>query len=167
MLFRLYRPQDQAACLEIFDSNCSAYFDVAERGDFEGFLQGQRHAYAVFESDGDAIIACGGYSRTHLPAYAHLRWGMVHRAHQGQGIGRQLLQKRLRELSNDRSVTLVKAFTSTQAKGFYERAGFVLQSILPGALGHGFDLCELDYRLGPALADADPSADSQDPLRRG
>jgi len=167
MWFRRYRPQDHAACLEIFDGNCPVYFDVAERSDFEGFLQGQRHAYGVVESNTGAVIACGGYSRTHLPDYAHLRWGMVHRDYQHQGVGRYLLKMRLQEVSNDHSITLVKVFTSAQVKGFYEREGFVLQSILPGALGHGFDLCELNYHLSPALAAADPSADSQDPPRRG
>ena len=143
------------------------YFGLAERSDFDGFLLGKRHACGVVESSNGEVIACGGYSRTHLPTYAHLRWGMVHRDHQHQGVGRYLLKMRLQELSNDHSITLVKVFTSAQVKEFYERAGFLLQSVRPGALGHGFDLCELDFRLSPSLRIPDLLTDSQDPQRRG
>jgi acetyltransferase (GNAT) family protein len=113
---RAYSPADRAACLAVFDSNTPRFFDLAERRDFETFLDAVDCSYFVMEHDG-AIAGCGGYAIAVDTSLASLVGGMVRADLHKLGLGRFLLLYRLREITKAGGVQLVRLGTGFKATG--------------------------------------------------
>src|SRR5438445_173336 len=94
MRIRAYQPGDQAACLAILRSNLERHFSPGDDVEFPRFLANLPGWYGVVELDNGPIGACGGIALD--GAVAALTWGMVEAGRHGQGIGRFLLNERLR-----------------------------------------------------------------------
>jgi hypothetical protein len=143
---------DQPACLATFDSNTPDFFAVHERAEFAAFLGWVTDPYFVVIDPAGRPIACGGYF-TPSPAVAVLIWGMVHRDHHRQGIGRFLLIERLQRICQKPEVTAVKIDTSQHSAPFFAQFGFVADKITPDGFGPGLDTVVMILELNPARRD--------------
>jgi len=152
ILSRRYRPGDRTACLAIFDSNTPPFFAPEERAEFGRFLETLERAgwpYLVLTRAG-RVVACGGLIVEAEPSRASFTWGMVDRAHHGQGLGTRLTQARLalaRELPGIAELVLA---TSQHSRGFYEGIGFTAQCLTPDGFGPGLDRWDMILRLDEA-----------------
>jgi predicted GNAT family N-acyltransferase len=120
--FRPYAPADEAACLEIFDSNTPPFFDPSERPDFVNFLERLPCPFFVLEQDGQ-VVACGGYG-TQENGDIVLAWGMVRRDLHKNGLGSLLLVKRIKRILEEDPQTRIVIDTSQHSCAFFERHGF-------------------------------------------
>jgi len=149
--FATYTPEHRTQCLAAFDTLVPDYFLQHERPDFEAFLtQVEANiisgAYLVARARQD-VVACGGVSLAPSDASgralslneAGLTWAMVRRGQHGRGLGRALLRARLAWLRQHAPhVTHALIMTSHVTAGFYERAGFRTERVIPDAFGPGF-----------------------------
>lgn len=142
---RDYAPADRAACLAVFETNVPDFFAAAEREELEAFLRDPSGPYLVLEDDDGRIVACGGYAVEPGSETADLCWGMVARDRQGAGLGRWLTEARLARIRRDAAVREVALRTSQHTRGFYERMGFVTESVVADGFSPG--LHRYDMRL--------------------
>lgn len=154
MPIRRYEARDRAACLAIFDSNCPPFFDPSERALLEGWLdaleQGRlRHAtslaeeFLVLERDG-VVLACGGFYVLRTPRRASMAWGMVHREHHREGLGRELLVHRIELLRSSHPGHVIALDTSQHTAPFFERLGFRVMATKPDGYGPGLDRIDME-----------------------
>lgn len=144
--FREYHATDLAAALAIFDSNIPDFFTAGERDAFEDFLLNLPGPYFVVECV-DKVVACGGYALVPDEHRADLCWGMVDRRVHGQGIGRFLTELRLEAARRDPRVRRVILNTSQHTRAFYEKLGFVTESVTRDGFAPGLDRCDMLLQL--------------------
>lgn len=148
---RLYRPDDRAACLRAFDSNVPKFFDVAERADFEDYLDSlpeRSHGrYFVAVDAAGAVQGSAGYALNERGDSADFCWAMVRREQHRSGYGRVLLEARLAAIRAEGGVRDVRLSTSQHAAGFYQRFGFVTVRLVPGGFAPGIDRCDMQLPL--------------------
>lgn len=145
---RDYRPTDLEACLAVFDSNVGDSFAAAERAEFVQFLGNLPGPYWVLEDEDGRVVGCGGYARREDGVTVDLCWGMVARAHQGQGLGRSLAVERIERVRAEGGVRHVRLATSQLTTGFFERLGFVLENRTPDGFAPGIDCCDMRLDCG-------------------
>ena len=144
---RPYRRADREACLRVLDSNVPEYFLPSDRDEVASFLDrldemGVR--YFVIEDDAARIVACGGVAVDETTKDARMCWGMVERALHRQGIGRALLEYRLREGKAMGAKTASLA-TISKVEGFFAHEGFSFTSGEDDHYGPGMH--RRDYRI--------------------
>ena len=127
---REYRAEDREACLRVLDSNVPEYFLASDREEVGSFLDrldemGAR--YFVVENDEDRLVACGGVAVDDTTKDARMCWGMVERSLHRQGIGRMLLEYRLRE-GRAMGAKTASLATISKVEGFFAREGFAFTS---------------------------------------
>ena len=144
---RDYAAADRPSCLAIFDSNVPDSFTAPERLEFEAFLDDLLGPYFVVTDESGSVVACGGYAVEPGTTRADLCWGMVLRGRQREGLGRVLTQLRLNRIVADDRVTEVALRTSHLTLSFYERFGFVVESVVPDGIASGQDLCQMRLRI--------------------
>lgn len=142
---RVYRPDDRAACMAVFDSNVPRYFHPGEAPEFSAFLDHQADRYLVV-CDGNQVVGCGGFSISDDGRQASLCWGMVRRDRHGQRIGERLLQARLAAIATT-GARSVRLSTSPHTAGFYRRCGFEVMDVEPDGLAPGLDAVEMRLSL--------------------
>ncbi|GAA0645912.1 GNAT family N-acetyltransferase [Brevundimonas lenta] len=142
-LARPYRDTDREDCLRLFDSNSPTYFDQTERPDYEAFLD-DGWPYQVIERDG-RVVACGGHA-IEPDGSASLCWGMVDGSLHRQGVGDALTRARI-VAARAAGAKAIRLDTSQLTTGFYERYGFVVQSVIPNGYAPGKDRCEMRLEL--------------------
>ena len=147
VIARDYSLADRPICLALFASNVPESFTVAERSDFERFLDNLPGPYMVLTDKSGLAIACGGYAVNPGTSCADLCWGMVHRDRQREGIGRLLTELRLKRIQADSGVTEIVLRTSHVTAPFYERLGFVVEDLRLNGIALGLHLCTMRLRL--------------------
>lgn len=148
MRVRDYTAADRGVCLAVFQSNVPAFFVPAERDEFASFLDELPGPYLMIEDEGGRVVGCGGYALEPGTTQASFCWGMVARERHGTGLGRLLLHERMARIRSDPSVTVVALHTSHHTRGFYERAGFVTERVVPDGYAPGLDRCDMRLVLG-------------------
>jgi RimJ/RimL family protein N-acetyltransferase len=146
---RLFRPEDFAACLAIFDSNVPKFFAAEERAEFIHHLQNmtiEDYPYIVLMRGGK-VVACGGLFLDWKNRQANLCWGMVDRPLHGQGLGSELTEVRLDFAQGLSGFDRLILETSQHTRGFYEGFGFVVLDIVPDGFAAGLDRVEMALRL--------------------
>jgi GNAT superfamily N-acetyltransferase len=68
---------------------------------------------------------------------------MVHASHHRKGIGRRLLQERLRWIAGQPGIELIRVATTKLVAGFYECNGFTTFSVEADYYGTRLDRCDL------------------------
>ena len=134
MRIRQFRPADRAACLALFDSNVPEYFQTTERHAFETFLdspdllpprlrehRGPLGRFYVVEND-EGIVGCGGWYFD--GNVAGLSWGIVRRSLHRRGLGRFLLEERLKDIRAGGRASSARVRTVPSVQGFFEHADF-------------------------------------------
>ncbi len=136
-----FAPEDKHNCLKLFDGNQLPYFAVEERPKFEQFLDklAPPYFYFVVRGEAEAIIACGGIKLDLPNNLARLRWDMVRRECQGQGVGTFLTKARLWLLCQIPEVELVCLGTSQHSHKFYEKMGFSTLQVKANGIAPGLD----------------------------
>jgi GNAT superfamily N-acetyltransferase len=147
---RAWRPADRAACLDVFESNVPRWFRRHERIEFAAFLDALPGPFLVVEATGGPVVACGGWARRPGTAIADLCWDMVARPLHGEGLGRLLVEERLRRIRLEGNVREVALNTSQHTVGFYETFGFVVERVEPDGYAPGLDRCDMRLVLAPA-----------------
>jgi ribosomal protein S18 acetylase RimI-like enzyme len=123
------------------------FFATSEQADYREFLDELPGPYLVVLGDDGTIIACGGYAVSEGSRRADLCWGMVRREDQRRGIGRLLLEERLRRIAAEPSVGSVRLDTSQHTRAYYEKAGFRVDRVVPDGYAPGYD--RYDMTLAP------------------
>ena len=145
MQIRSYAPGDRTACLDILRSNVPAYFAASDEVEFARFLDELRAKFWVVDADGQ-IRACGGLAAHYPePDMATLCWGMVALNFQRQGIGKALLEFRMRIVATQYpAITRLRINTTQVVRAFYEHHGFAAVRVAPGGYGPGLDHVVMD-----------------------
>jgi N-acetylglutamate synthase-like GNAT family acetyltransferase len=141
MEIREYQSSDQSACLNIMRSNIPEYFHECDLADFAVFLENLPGPFFVIIDPEEGLIACGGIAlgRT-SPTEAVLCYGMVAETRLHQGIGLELLRKRLDFfLPSAHQIERIVVNTTQKPEGFFRKFGFsVVERELDG-FGSGLD----------------------------
>jgi ribosomal protein S18 acetylase RimI-like enzyme len=138
---------DQAACLEIYDSNAERFFSPGDRDQFLSFVESPPGFFGVLCDDAGRVLGCGGIGIRPGTRDAVLMWGMIHAAWHGKGLGRLLLQERLRRLTDMPDAERVVLHTSGETIGFYRRQGFRIVEHVPDDYRPGLDRYTLELRV--------------------
>ncbi len=146
---RPYQPADFQQCIAIFASNTPPYFAPHEQAEFAEFLQKNSDPYFVVTTEDNTIIGCGGYYLYAAQPIAGLTWGMIANTHHGTGAGRFLLLVRLQQLCETTNVATVVIVTSQYTYRFFEKVGFVIETITPDGFGVGLDKYKMALHLRP------------------
>ena len=142
MLVRPYETADRTDCLRAFDSNTPDYFLPQERIQFEQFLDRLPGPYFVIV-DNDDVVACGGIATGRVAGQADVCWTIVHRDHQGHGVGSFLITACVAELLALEPLQSARLETSQHTRAFFERSGFKAVAVVPNGLGPGLDRVEM------------------------
>ena len=143
MEIRDYKHGDRAACLEIFDSNLPRFFAPDERSLFVAFLDTTLPGPFLVMMEEGRIIGCGGYRPRGDNGEVGLCWGMVHREHHGEGLGRRLLEARIARAEQDGQVRCILLETSQHCEGFFQHMGFETTEVKTDGLGPGLDQVDM------------------------
>ncbi|MDQ3141217.1 MAG: GNAT family N-acetyltransferase [Bacteroidota bacterium] len=143
LLIREYLISDKRLLVEILKLSVPDFFGESEVADFEEYIDHEVESYFVIESD-EVIIGGGGLNFFDNKSTARISWDFINPAFHGKGIGQKLLKYRIDIL---KSMTIDSIFvrTSQLAYGFYEKNGFVLQSITKDYWAPGYDLYDMKY----------------------
>ena len=140
LAFRLYDPSQIEICLNLFDSNCPAFFAMEERRDYLDFLSARPLNYFL-GLDGDKVVCAFGYSAT-SDEYPSLNWIMVAPAYQKSGAGNAMMG-----LYIDYLVANQKQFgsisTSQHAEHYFQRYGAVRIGYKEHGWGEGMHRVEM------------------------
>ena len=141
MEIREYHSSDEAACLMIMQSNIPEYFRENDLTDFSGFLKNLPGPFFVVTDSNSDVIACGGIAfGITTSTEAILCYGMVVHTHLYQGIGLQLLKKRLDYfLPLAPQVERILVNTTQKTEGFFRKFGFSIVERELNGFGTGLD----------------------------
>lgn len=138
---RLYKPTDKPACIAIFASNIPDYFDATEQDNLAHFLDDPGGAYFVIEQDG-RVIGSGGFVKEGR-GQARFTWGMVHREHHRDGLGRLLAKYRLEQIAKTGAFTEVELFTTPRVAPFFTKFGFAGRHVEKDGIAPGMDKVQM------------------------
>ncbi|WP_018478365.1 GNAT family N-acetyltransferase [Pontibacter roseus] len=145
-MIRPYTKQDKEELLYLLRLNTPQYFAPAEEADFLLYLDQHLEHYFVVE-DGDKVIGCGGINYFPEAGLARISWDIIHPAHQGKGIGRQLLAHRIDVVRSNPTIRLLQVRTTQLVYPFYEKMGFALEKVEKDFWAEGFDLYKMHLPL--------------------
>jgi ribosomal-protein-alanine N-acetyltransferase len=143
-LIREYQNQDKSRLEHLMLLNVPQYFDRSEVDDFMRYLEEERESYWVVEVDSQ-VVACGGVNFPDLKT-GRISWDLVHPDFQGKGIGRLLLNFRLKFLKES-ACDRVEVRTSQFTEGFYQKNGFHTVFTKPNYWSEGYDLYHMEREL--------------------
>lgn len=136
-IIRPYSKEDKSQVLGIMAECIPTYFAPEELPELEYYLEHEIEQYFVAEIDGK-IIAAGGINTEGV--VGKISWDFIKPAHHGKGIGKSLLEHRVKILRDMPNVSCIRVRTSQVAYKFYERNGFILLSVQKDYWAAGFDL---------------------------
>ncbi|TPE45275.1 GNAT family N-acetyltransferase [Pontibacter mangrovi] len=145
-MIRPYSPADKPKLLALLRLNTPTYFAEAEGADFAEYLDTRREEYFVVEENGE-LIGGGGINYFPEEGVARISWDVIHPAHQGKGIGRQLLQHRIRVVQSKPGMHTLIVRTTQLVYRFYEKGGFALEKTEKDFWAPGFDLYQMRMPL--------------------
>ena len=144
-LIRPYAVGDKQECLDIFDSSVPDFFDVSERDLLSEFLDNPDGPYFVIEKGG-MVIGSGGF-REEDRGKARFTWGMVHRDHHGEGLGRLMAMHRINEIERSGAFTEAELSTTPRVAPFFEKFGFKQIGFVKDGFAPGMDQVQMRKSL--------------------
>ena len=133
---------DKADVINLFRLNTPLYFSLEEEEDLIYFLENEREQYYVVSINKE-IVGCGGYNLSEDKSTGIICWDIVHPNFHGKSIGKNLLNYRINQIKNVKSIRKITVRTSQLVYPFYEKQGFVIVEIVEDYWSKGFDL----YRM--------------------
>ena len=143
-IIREYKNLDKLRLQHLMQLNVPQYFHRSEIDDFMHYLEEERESYWVVEVDGQ-VVACGGINFPDVKT-GRLSWDLVHPDFQGKGIGRLLLNFRLKFLKES-ACDKVEVRTSQFTEGFYQKNGFHTVFTKQNYWSEGYDLYHMEREL--------------------
>jgi len=144
-IIREYRETDEQAVVELLRLNTPRYFAPEEEKELVHYLHHEIDQYFVLELEG-SIVGCGGINFTEDGTTGRISWDILHPSHQGKGLGRRLLQHRVKKLKDLPQIQIISVRTSQLVYPFYEKNGFVLVEVVTDYWAPGFDLYRMIYK---------------------
>ena len=140
---RPYEKTDKADVINLFRLNTPLYFSTEEEADLIYFLENEREQYYVVEINKE-IVGCGGYNFSEDKSTGIICWDIVHPNFQGKSVGRNLLNYRITQIKNVKSICKITVRTSQLVYPFYEKQGFIIVEIVQDYWSKGFHLYRMD-----------------------
>lgn len=147
-MIRDYRTNDKSEVIDLLRLNTPEYFDPSEEKDFENYLDHQAEDYFVYEVN-SKIIGAGGINYCLKDKLARISWDMIDPKLQGKGIGKKLIQYRLKRINENPEIEQIMVRTSQLAYQFYEKFGFELERVEKDFWAKNFDLYQLTIKNNP------------------
>lgn len=138
---------DYNKVLELFQLNTPAYFHPSEKAQFDRYLKTPGISAVVIKHQGQ-IAGFGGFQYDAVKKEGLFSWAFVHPEIHKRGLGSALVKHRINELTllgANRIVVRTSQFTYR----FYEKLGFVLESVTPNYWAKGFDLYYMWQQITP------------------
>jgi [ribosomal protein S18]-alanine N-acetyltransferase len=140
MTIRKYEEDDKEAVLSLLDANIPAFFAPSEKLDLIAYLEQDAENYFVAVED-HKILGAGGFNLGFSDKReVRIAWDFVHPVFYGTGIGKKLVQFRLKEIRKITGLDKVVVRTSQFAFTFYQKQGFTVVFIEKDYWSPGFDL---------------------------
>ncbi|MFK7809488.1 MAG: GNAT family N-acetyltransferase [Saprospiraceae bacterium] len=134
-----YLPDDLTKVLQLLRSNTPKYFASEEEADLIDYLATDADNYFVIKKEGN-LLGCGGFNWFDNKGIARISWDIIHPDHQGEGLGKTLVEFRIGKIKATAPTCKIIVRTSQHAFKFYEKNGFSLQKIEKDYWADGFDL---------------------------
>ena len=146
---RRYRPSDRQQVLAAFRTNVPDHFPASEETWLRACLdEPDGPFFVVVEGTPQQVIGFGGYEISPFYNLATLVFGLVRADRHGAGIGRELLEYRLRHMASSKlPPRYVTVDTHPHTAGFFARCGFVEIARWPGGYRSGRDRVDLRYEF--------------------
>lgn len=145
-MIRKYSIKDKSRVIELLRLNTPEYFDPSEEVDFINYLDNEIEAYFVFEENSE-IVGAGGINYFPKEKLARIAWDMVAPKAHGKGIGKELVQFRIKHLESVESVEVIIVRTTQLVYKFYEKMGFELEKVEKDYWAKNFDLYQMKIIL--------------------
>lgn len=139
-----YIPAYKNTLMAILQSNVPLYFHPTEIPLYESFLDRNEGNYFVICHE-KTIIGAGGIYTIEEGKIGALSWGFLQANYHYKGFGKTLLAYRIQALKAIPSVEKIIVKTSQLAYGFFEKNGFILQSIIKDYWAPNMHLYEMLY----------------------
>jgi ribosomal protein S18 acetylase RimI-like enzyme len=140
---RPYEKSDKSDVINLFRLNTPNYFSTEEEVDLIYFLENEREQYYVVSINNE-IVGCGGYNFSEDKSIGIICWDIIHPKFQGKSIGRSLLNYRITQIKNVKSIHKITVRTSQLVYRFYEKHGFVLLEIIHDYWSKGYHLYRME-----------------------
>jgi N-acetylglutamate synthase-like GNAT family acetyltransferase len=144
-MIRPFQMTDTAALLQLFSWNTPEYFGEEEVAHFETYLASKPTDFFVMELD-NVIVGCAGYGYQEDNCTGQVSWFVFHPEYQGQGLGREILNFCLAQLSQHQEMQKVIVRTSQLVEGFFSKAGFKTTHIEKDYWAPGYDLYVMELQ---------------------
>lgn len=154
MKIREYKKKDHVACMEIIRSNTPEFFGMDEVPLFKEWLYAQekgdlaysvseKEFYFVLEENGQ-VLGSAGYLLLKKTNEIFLSWGMVNRKFQKLGYGKELLEYRIKSISQNFPEKKICLATTQDIAPFFEKYGFKVINIKPKFYSEFLDRYEME-----------------------
>jgi ribosomal protein S18 acetylase RimI-like enzyme len=140
---RPYEKSDKSDVINLFRLNTPNYFSTEEEVDLIYFLENEREQYYVVSINNE-IVGCGGYNFSEDKSIGIICWDIIHPKFQGKSIGRSLLNYRITQIKDVKSIHKITVRTSQLVYRFYEKHGFVLLEIIHDYWSKGYHLYRME-----------------------
>lgn len=144
---RLFGRKDTSAIVNMLMLNTPKFFAPSEEKDLMDYLEKIAQNYFVVEGNSKVFGAGGINFGFDGGKTARISWDIIHPSYQGKGIGTKLLQFRIDQIKKREEVQNVVVRTTQLVYMFYEKNGFVLESISKDYWAKGLDLYQMKMDL--------------------
>lgn len=144
MIIKPYLKQHKSNLINLLRFNTPKYFAPEEEKDFIHYLENEIEDYFVVEYENE-IIGAGGINYKKEHNLGVISWDFIHPDHQGKGIGKTLLNYRLKILTSNDEIKNIIVRTTQFVYPFYEKNGFTLKETKPNFWAEGFDLYYMEF----------------------
>lgn len=141
---RAYTPSDETALLQILKLNIPTYFAESEIDDLKKYLNTEVEKYFVVELN-NQIVGAGGINFIDNYQEGRISWDFIDPQYHGCGIGKELLNYRLKIFKSMETIKIISVRTSQLVYKFYEKNGFVIKEKIKDYWADGFDMYVMIY----------------------
>ncbi len=130
--FIAYTAKDKAACLQLFDRNCPAFFAPNERDDYAAFLDAAPPDYELC-CQGELVV--GAFVLICRDGqHGALNWILLSPELQGLGVGRAIMQ-RVMLLAQAQQISQISIAASHLSAPFFAKFGAKTVAVTPDGWG--------------------------------
>jgi len=137
-----YTPKNKEQVLALLKANTPEFFAPEEQKDLEDYLNNELEDYFVV-LENNVIIGSGGINYFPDNKEARISWDIIAPNAQGKGIGKQLMQHRIKHINKNPNIDIIVVRTTQLVYPFYAKMGFELEKVEKDYWAKGFDLYQM------------------------